>query len=165
MEKREDGNDSAQNNCQHEDALPINVKPEARLKAALLCQPENTKLQWKIDQKNLLQLQFFLHNVKLKVKSFCQHLQGDWKSDDHRLQPPHSCCWLTLALLQDSCVPHTGLEHPSSPLSSSLLLSGTCECQLNCSINCLCAEKQYLTERSEEDVTPAAAIIWKVAAN
>lgn len=70
-----------------------------------------------------------------------------------------------LALLQDSCAAHTGLEHPGSPLSSSFLLSGTCECQLNCSINCLCAEKQYLTERSEEDVTPAAAIIWKVAAN
>lgn len=47
MEKREDGNDSApSNNRQHQDALPINVKPEARLKAALLCRPENTKLQF-----------------------------------------------------------------------------------------------------------------------
>lgn len=47
MEKREDGNDSARNNnFQYEDALPNNVKPEARLKAALLCRPENTKLQF-----------------------------------------------------------------------------------------------------------------------
>lgn len=37
--------------------------------------------------------------------------------------------------------------------------SGTRECHLNCSINCLYAEKQYLKAGSGEDATPAAAIM------
>lgn len=36
-----------------------------------------------------------------------------------------------------------------------VLTSGACENHLNCSINCLCAEKQYLKERLAEEVTPS----------
>lgn len=48
---------------------------------------------------------------------------------------------------------------PRRSLAKWFPTSGTCERHLNCSINCLCAEKQYLKARSGEDVTPAAAII------
>jgi len=85
------------------------------------------------------------------------------------LDSPH------IPLVQDSCVPCVqDLQHPGAPLSTTSWsngppphthTSGACERHLNCSINCLCAEKQYLKERSLEDVTSDAAIIGKVAAN
>lgn len=53
--------------------------------------------------------------------------------------------------MQDYSIP----GHVSPSLSCQMVrTSGACERHLNCSINCLCAEKQYLKERLVEDVTP-----------
>lgn len=79
---------------------------------------------------------------------------------------PHAFCFTVPPcgprLVCTQCRGSASLQHFLAKWSPT---SGACERHLNCSINCLCAEKQYLKERSPEDVTPVAAIIWKVVAN
>lgn len=78
--------------------------------------------------------------------------------------------WKTLLLPLDqeadrvphSCVPLCLFPSMAFQMGPT---SGACGHHLNCSINCLCAGKQYLKGRSAEDATPLSAIIWKVAAN